>query len=189
PKPTPRKRVYTAAEIKALWGAGETLGAIRGDFLRFLILSPLRRQEASGLRVSDFDAARGVVSIAGALTKNGDDFSLPLSTSAREIVTRRSESKRGLTLFQLQANGKAMTSWKRYVEAVRKASGVADFALHDLRRTFMSVMAEHEAASIDVLDALLNHRQSATVVGVRAAYLHARLVPQKMAAMARWSEI
>jgi integrase len=194
PKPTPRKRVYSAAEVQALWKTREALGETRGDFLRFMLLSPLRRQEASGLCTGDFDASRNVVVIDGAQTKNGDTFTLPLAPSAREIAERRASGKqcsfsRDAPLFPLQANGKAMASWKRYAQAIRQASGVADFNFHDLRRTFMSTMAEHDAASIDVLDALLNHRQSATVAGVRAAYLHARLAPQKAVAMANWGKI
>jgi integrase len=194
PKPKPRSRVYSAPEVQALWDSGEALDEPRGEFLRFMLLSPLRRQEASGLRTGDFDAARGVVVIDGAQTKNGDTFALPLAPSAREIVERRASGKqcsfsRNAPLFPLQPNGKAMASWKRYAEAIRRASGVADFNFHDLRRTFMSTMAEHDAASIDVLDALLNHRQSATRAGMRAPYLHARLVPQKAAAMAEWEKI
>ena len=46
PKPMPRTRVYSAAEVQALWESREALGETRGDFLRFMLLSPLRRQEA-----------------------------------------------------------------------------------------------------------------------------------------------
>jgi integrase len=172
-----------------LWAATTTLGGVRGDFLWFLLQSPLRRQEAAGINVGHYVRSSGSVVLPGSLTKNGDDFTLPLSSAAREIVERRSRGlARSDRLFSLQSNGKLMTSWTRYVEAIRKASGVADFNFHDLRRTFMSTMAEEDAASIDVLDALLNHRQSATRSGMRAPYLHARLARQKAAAMAKWGE-
>jgi integrase len=186
----PKTRVYSAAEVKELRAAATSLGGVRGDFLQFLLLSPLRRQEAAEIKVGHYVTSSGSIVLPGSLTKNGDEFTLPLSPAAREIVERRAHGlARTDRLFPLQSNGKLMTSWMRYGEAIRKVSGVADFNFHDLRRTFMTVMAEHDKAPIDVLDALLNHRQSATLSGVRAAYLHARLLRQKTEAMALWGKI
>jgi integrase len=91
-------------------------------------------------------------------------------------------------LFQLNSAGGPMRGWGHLVDRVEKASGVADFKWHDLRRTFMTELAEHNIGNADIVDACLNHRQSATRSGVRAAYNHATLTTQKVSIMSAWGE-
>ena len=82
-----------------------------------------------------------------------------------------------------------MRGWGHLVDRVEKTSGVAHFKWHDLRRTFMTELAEHSIGNADTVDACLNHRQSATRSGVRAAYNHATLTTQKVAIMSAWGEL
>ena len=53
----------------------------------------------------------------------------------------------------------------------------------------MTELAEHNIGNADTVDACLNHRQSATRSGVRAAYNHATLTTQKVAIMSAWGEL
>jgi hypothetical protein len=82
-----------------------------------------------------------------------------------------------------------MSAWSQFTTRIRRASGVADFAFHDLRRLLMTEAAEHRIAPLEVLDGCLNHCASATRRDVRRHYLHADLLPAKRAAMTEWGKI
>jgi integrase len=82
-----------------------------------------------------------------------------------------------------------MNAWNHFIDRIEAASGVSEFRWHDLRRTFMTELAEHNIGSVDTVDACLNHRQSATRSGVRAAYNHASLTTQKVSIMNAWGEL
>ena len=56
----------------------------------------------------------------------------------------------------------------------RTASGIDHFILHDLRRTFSTLMAENTNVSETIIDSLLNHKQSATRGGVIRHYQQAK---------------
>jgi integrase len=189
---SPRQRVYTAGEVQVLWRAAEGLGATPRDFLRLMLLVPLRRQECSELTPANLDRSRGALALHGAMTKNGDAFTIPLPTAALEIVQRRIAAQ-GVTpkarLFQFNSAGGAMNAWNHFIDRIEEASGVSDFRWHDLRRTFMTELAEHNIGSVDTVDACLNHRQNATRSGVRAAYNHASLTTQKVSIMNAWGEL
>ena len=189
-RPAPRQRVYTAAEVKALWDATGTMSDAYADFLRLMILAPLRRMECSELTPANLDKGRRALALSQGTTKNGDAFVLPLPAAAWEIVQRRASLlEPSDRLFPFNSTGGAMNAWPYLSRLVKKASGVGRFMFHDLRRTFMTELAEAGAASLDTLDGCLNHRQSATRSGVRMAYLHATMLSAKTAAMTRWGEI
>jgi integrase len=63
--------------------------------------------------------------------------------------------------------------------------GVPHWTLHDLRRTFASGLARLGIA-IHVVEALLNHR-SGVISGIAAVYNRHDYLPEKVAAMATWS--
>ena len=63
-----------------------------------------------------------------------------------------------------------------------KASGVADWRLHDLRRTAASSMQEL-AIRHESIQAVLNH----AIPGVGAVYLRGELEKQKTEALATWA--
>jgi integrase len=191
-RPKPRQRVYTAAEMQTLWQAAEKLDDTDRDYLRLMMLMPFRRHECSELTPGNLDKGRGAIVLHGVLTKNGDAFTLPLPTAALEIVERRITAlRRGGKgrLFQFNSTGGSMNAWDHLVDRIEDTSGIEEFKWHDMRRTFMTELAEHDIGSIETVDACLNHRQSATRSGVRAAYNHASLTAQKVSVMDAWGEL
>ena len=82
-----------------------------------------------------------------------------------------------------------MCAWGHLIERIEAATAIEDFKWHDLRRTFMTELAEHNIGNADTADACSNHRQSATRSGVRAAYNHASLTTQKASVMNAWGEL
>ena len=88
-RPPPRQRVYSAAEMQTLWDAAEKLGDTDRDYLRLMLLMPLRRNECSELTPANLDKGRNALVLHGAMTKNRDASTLPLSPEALSIVNRR----------------------------------------------------------------------------------------------------
>ena len=79
-----------------------------------------------------------------------------------------------------------MRSWSFFNKAVRRASGVDQFNLHHLRRTFATLMSEHSSFDEGIIDAALNHRRSATRAGVMRSYQHAKNIEKRRKVMNAW---
>ena len=69
-----------------------------------------------------------------------------------------------------------MKLWSHFNKVIRNASGVLDFNLHDLRRSFSTIIAENTDYGEAIIDSLLNHSQASTRQGVIAHYQLAKYV-------------
>ncbi|WP_321830280.1 tyrosine-type recombinase/integrase [Thalassovita sp.] len=185
--PQPRTRFYTAAEMRALWLC-EGLSEVQLRLLRAMMLLPLRFSEACDLVASEVETQNGRIVLSEKRTKNGDLFAMPVPAEAMAMLSAPANDG-DPRVFALTEQGKPFTSWTSLKNKVRKGSGVEDFNFHDLRRTFMTVLAEQGVGDPTVADALLNHRQSTTRAGVLAAYNHATLWPQKVRMMDAWAAL
>lgn len=133
------------------------------DLCALLILTGLREQEGCGLRWADVDLEKRVITVRH--TKNHRDHTLPLGPwlSAR-LAGRRAQT--GITPFVFpadNASGHLMNHWK-HVLGICKAAGV-EFRLHDLRRTFASIVNHHLERSLSqyTIKRLLNHASGGDV--------------------------
>lgn len=103
------------------------------------------------------------------LTKNGDPHQIHLHRLALGILVARQEvaghPKKGL-VFPGPRSGKPIDTFSDIKAALAKAAqDLTDWWLHDMRRSFVSALAEAGIPEV-VADAMLNHRQSATRGGV-----------------------
>ncbi len=187
--PAPRTRYYTATEVQALY---EASGLATNEllFLRCALYLPLRQGELANLKGEHVDKAGARLLLPGKITKNGDPFALPVPSVVFELLEiAEVDLVDGLSVFGLSSTEKPFSGHSALATRVRAASGITDFNMHHLRRTFLTTLAESGAADAAVADALLNHRQSATRSGVLAAYNHASLWPQKVRAMDTWARL
>ena len=190
PKPSkPRTRYYSAEEIQSLWVAADPIPAVYGNYLRAMLHCPLRASEMANMRCSNVQLDNKRLLLSALETKNGDPFSMPLSDAAVTLFQSCVAGKTSTDLVFPLAGEKPMTSWKSLLNSVRNASDIPDFGWHHIRRTFMTTLSEQGIGSADVADALLNHRQSASRSGVRAAYDHSALWPRKVEMMRAWSDL
>lgn len=141
-KPQPRSRVLSDAEIAALWHATQQLGGPFGAATRLLLLTGMRRQEASALRWDELDG--DWAAMPASRMKNGRDFRAPLSSAAKAIV--ESMPKMGAHVFT--TTGKTpISGWGKvkerldHVMVAELGEPVADWRLHDVRRTVASGLA------------------------------------------------
>ena len=100
------------------------------------------------MRWSDLDFARALWTIPPEASKTGEitgeSHLVPLSVGALQIVSRRRARKVApLSPYVFPApSGGYMRHPSREIATIRKRSGVADFRLHDIRRTVSQRIAE-----------------------------------------------
>jgi len=186
--PTSRVTHFSISQLRRLWHA-DGLKPEYQRYLRFMITTPLRAKEAAELRWDQVHSDEAELRLMAADTKNAEYFVMPLSGLAKAQLggqTAESLSK----VFQLtRVEDGEMSSWSHFAKAVRKASGVESFALHHLRRTFSTLMAEHTDVPEGIIDGLLNHKQSATRGGVIRHYQLAKQLDKRRVTMAAWGEL
>jgi integrase len=185
-KPTaPRERVLSADEMKRLWLAAEDFGPTRRDYLRAMILAPLRRERMAELRAGDVSLRDNLITLPGVVMKKRPvKLEMPIGPALSAILKPRLA---GLSpedrVFPLARDkDKPLLAWTKWLTVWRTKAGVADMGLHDLRRTFRSEAWEHDAGGSDDLEALLHHGPK----GVAAHYDFAKRRPQLRRAMVAW---
>lgn len=131
-----------------------------GDYLMLLLLTGLRRREASDLRWEQIDLGARTLRVLD--TKNHDDHVLPLSDFLMELLRDRAASRSSSAyVFPGASLAKPLHDPKKQIRKVIERSGV-DFCIHDLRRTFCTA-AESLDLSHYALKRLLNHRMAGDV--------------------------
>jgi integrase len=185
-----RDYVPTIAQLRTVWRAVESLSDVTSDLIHFLLLMPLRRSEAAGLRWNEVDFTEGWIRIPGPRMKNRQRHELPLAGPALEILVRRRASvPASEKLVFPSQTGASLDDWARVCAHIRGALGQADasrserFQLHDVRRGFVTHLAEH--FDEEALDRILAHSRS----GVASVYQHARYMNARPRIMAKWAEI
>jgi integrase len=186
-----RDYVPSLAELRAIWRAANDAPDIVRDLVHFMLLTPLRRGEAAGLRWNEIDFDAGWIRIPGARMKNRLRHELPLSQPALEIVKRRRGQgavKPDALVFPSQA-GTALDNWSRTLRRIRQEIGQAEaarsdrFNFHDIRRGFVTCLAEHFDEAL--LDRILAHSRG----GVAGTYQHARYMKARPRVMETWASI
>ena len=163
-KSQPRSRILNEVELVALWHATERMGGAFGACTRFLMTTGVRRDEASFLRWDELDG--DFAALPASRMKGGRDFKVALSSTARGIA----EGMPKLGDFISTTDGrspisgwsKAETKLDEYM-AEELGEPVADWRLHDLRRTLASGLAMLGVRA-EVIKRVLGHAANANDV-------------------------
>jgi integrase len=187
PRPSrARDHVPSLATLRAIWRAVED--EPQRDLVRFMLLVPLRRNEAGGLTWREVDFPQGRVRVAAHRMKARTLHELPLSPPARTILEARKLAATGDLVFP-SANGTPYMNWDKLLTRIRARIGEDKndkedrFSLHDLRRAFVSHLAED--FDVDALDQVLAHKRS----GVAAIYQRSKRWPERVRALDVWAAL
>ena len=103
--------------------------------------------EASELTTKNINLEALEIHLSADETKNRVAFTLPLPELAFNILDIN-KFNHGERIFQLSSIARSpMKSWSFFNKEVRKASGISNFNLHNLRRSFSSLISEHSEIS------------------------------------------
>ena len=83
-----RKRVLSDDELRLAWEAAERIGWPMGSAIQLLILTAARREEIGGLQWPEIDLERNEINLEGERTKNGEERTIPLSNTAKNLIER-----------------------------------------------------------------------------------------------------
>ena len=107
------------------------------------------------MRWSELDFTRGTWTIPGERTKNHRDHSLPLPAPALAIIAAVPRIVDRDHLFGVRGEG--FRRWSAGKATLDKRAGIADWTLHDLRRTCATRLADL-GVQPHIIEAILNHQ-------------------------------
>jgi integrase len=182
----PRDRVLTDQEIVAIWRGAEQLAWPFGRIVQLLILTAARRDEVAGMRWSELDIDQRLWSIARERRKNQAAHDVPLSWLALELLAALPHFVDDRVFPAQRATSDGFVSGFSKAKARLDAlSSVADWRLHDLRRTCATGL-QRLGAKLEVIEEILGH-VSGSRAGVVGVYQRHRFEKEKRAALESWS--
>ena len=161
-----RDRVLSDDEIRAVWHhAREPYATI----LRLLLLTGQRRNQIAELQPAWLQG--DTINFPAEVMKSKRPHTIPVAKTALELAE----------MAPFQFNG-----WSKAKKRIDTATGVADWTVHDLRRTFATVHARI-GTPIHVTEAYLDH-SSGTISGVAAIYIRHDFMKEMREAALRYED-
>jgi integrase len=176
-----RERVLTDDELAAIWKTTHGPGLFNG-IVRMLVLTGQRREEAAGMTWAELSDDLSTWTIPASRAKNGATHIVPLSEPAQDLL--HTAPKFGELVFP-GLHG-TFNSWGKSKTALDAESGVANWRLHDLRRT-MATGLQRLGVRLEVTEQVLNH-VSGSRAGIVGVYQRHDFASEKRAALDAWGK-
>lgn len=132
-----------------------------GDYLLVLLFTGLRRQEGAKLAWADVSLEGKTLTVRD--TKNHTDHTLPLSDFLHALLSERFKHRDSDFVFPGSGDKGYLIEPRNYVATVVSLSGV-NFTLHELRRTFSTIVSRLDINAYKQ-KRLLNHKASDVTAG------------------------
>jgi integrase len=159
-----RERILSEGELVRLMAVLDAYPDQRvANLFRLLLWTGARAGETRLATWDRFDLEAGIWRKPGASTKTKRDNVVPLSEPARELLVKIRNGQDGAAVHVFPGDGphgelvKYADHWGR----IRKAAGVLDLRVHDLRHSYASSIAS-SGFDLPVIGKLLGHRSPAT---------------------------
>jgi integrase len=166
--------------LRAIWRATDGAGAY-DSIVRLAMLTGQRKGEIGAMEWAEVDKA--LWSIPGSKTKNGKAHQVPLAEAALEII--KAQPRRGGFVFGERGDA-PFSGWSRCKKRLDQRCGIADWVVHDLRRSFVTHLCEIGGAP-HVVEACVNH-VSGHKGGVAGIYNRSTYAAEKARAMRLWAD-
>ena len=132
-----RSRILNDDELRAVWRAADSMQGPFGHYVRFVLLTAARRNEAAHMRWSEVVGTDWTLPAARNKTKV--DLARPLSVAALAVLAKAPRIAGSDYVFT--ADGRRLGGMARRKKEIDAASSVVGWTLHDLRRTARSLMS------------------------------------------------
>jgi integrase len=154
-----RARHLDDIEIKRFFQALDTMDIEWQDFFKLALFTGARRANIQAAKWADIDIERKIWTISEEEFKTGDATDIILSDTACEILKRRLEKSESEHVFPSHGKNGHIVETKSVWRRLLEKSGIKNFHMHDLRRTFGSYQA-NAGASLQVIGKSLGHRST-----------------------------
>jgi integrase len=191
-----RDRVLNDAELALVWQASEEMGYPLAPFMHALILTGQRRGEVAGMCWDEIDFRANEWNLPKERTKNGKAHMIPLSSAMLDLLEKVPRFE-GQHVFSTTSGVKAINGFSKakehldlaisgLLQKAGKTKPMADWRMHDIRRTMASDMAE-AGVPPHVLAAILNHSQKG-IQGITSIYNKFKYLPERRQALEDWGK-
>ena len=181
-----RDRVLSQSELEKVLNATFIMPYPFGPLFRILLMTGQRLNEVSGLTWSEIDMPSATWKIPRDRAKNKSSHLVHLSQPVLEELERLRSISRHDLIFT--TTGKtAVSGFSRAKHQLDNISGIQDWRLHDLRRTFATVATETLGFTPVVVDRVLNH-VSGSVKGIAAVYQRGEYIEQRREVLDAWGQ-
>lgn len=195
-----RTRVLSDDELFAYWRGAGRLGYPMGSLYRLIALTGVRKGEASGAQLPEFNMQDPLWTIPPERFKSEQEHLVPLSAAALALVDQIPRWNAGDFLFSTTGGEKPVNGFSKYkkrldkfmlrtLRALARTRGedadsveLAPFIIHDVRRT---VRTRLSALKVDrnVAELVIGHGKK----GLDRVYDQHEFLPEMREALERWS--
>ena len=185
---TKRDRVLADGELARVWTAAVAVPAPFGPLVCLLLLTGQRREEVAGMAWAELSADLDTWTIPAERTKNGVPSVVPLTAPAVAIVRQRLTTMRGQRrglVFPGAGGLVPFGGWSKSKAKLDVDSRMADWRLHDLRRTVATGL-QRLGVRLEVTESVLNH-VSGTRGGIVGIYQRHDWAAEKRTALEGWA--
>jgi integrase len=181
-----RDRTLSSKELAFIWKSVCQLSDPFGAYIKALILTGQRRNEVAGARWEEFDFDKGEWVIPGTRAKNGKAHLVHISGQLAEVL--QGIGRIDDCAYVFTTNGITPISGFSKIKAkLDKLTKLPSWTLHDLRRTFATIMTGDLSIEPVVVDKILNH-SSGAVTGIAAVYQRHAYLEQRKQALETWGK-
>jgi integrase len=184
---TPRDRVLSAGEIRALWDWLDTadLPANAAQILKLQLLTGARCGEISRIRAEEINRGEWTWTLPAARSKNNRARLTPLIGTAQQLIESRLSATVSGPLF-ISGTGSILTPAHVGHYLLARSLPIGKFTTHDLRRTVATQLTEM-AIPLEVVAAVIGHdaggRETRTLL---RHYVRTDLLDRKKLALEAW---
>lgn len=177
-----RKRVLDHKELKIVWDAAKAQGYPHGTCVMLLILLGQRRTETVSFRWPWINTRDRIITLPETVTKNKREHTIPYGQMVADILETIPRLNSTDLLFPSRVSDeRPFSGWSKYKKEMLEGIEIAQFGLHDLRRTFRTLHGEIGTPS-EIGERLINHA-SAIASDVELIYDRHTYIPQMRSAM------
>ena len=161
-----RDRVLTDDELRKVWTTAKTFPAPWGQFVRFMLLTAARRNEAAEMAWDEVSGDVWTIPAVRAKTgyRTGKDVTLVLSAAAKKVLSELPRIA-GCDFAFTTDGRRPISGFSTMKLKFDIACGVRDWRFHDLRRTARTLLSR-AGVNHDIAERCLGH----AIGGVRGVY-------------------
>ncbi len=188
PPAVARDRVLSDSELALVLKATAGLAYPTAPYIRFLLLTGCRRQEAAGAVWSEFDGDTWL--LPAARVKNASEHALPLPKAVLDLLATLPRFSGCDFLFTtgrrpLGGLSRRKAELDARITELNGGAPIAPFTWHDLRRSVASGLAALGIAP-HIIEGILNHR-SGVISGIARIYNRHDFRAEKAHALELWA--
>lgn len=186
----PRARVLSDEDMRQIWRTASEVGYPFGPFVQMSLLTGQRRTEVARMRWAEVDLDAKLWTIPPERMKGDHAHEVPLSPMAVDLLEALprfksdKDKRKGVYVFTTTDGEKPISGFGKGKQRIaKKTNDVADWRLHDLRRTVRTRLSELRVPDL-IAELVIAHRKP----GLHKVYDQHGYRDEKREALELWAK-